>query len=63
MFEPKIKVSKALYEKLKAAAEDRGYASVEEFASHVLDAAVAGSDEDTSEEEVRKRMQGLGYLG
>ena len=63
MFEPKIKLDRALYEKLKKAAEVKGYSSVDEFIVHVLE-TVAGNDaDDVSEEEVKKRLKGLGYLG
>ena len=43
MFEPKIKISKQLYEDLEKAACD--------------------AQEAQSEEEVKKRLKGLGYLG
>lgn len=63
MFEPRIKLESALYERLKKAAEARGYSSVDEFIVHVLESA-AGEDADkASEDEVRKRLKGLGYLG
>lgn len=62
MFGPKIKIDNGLYEKLKEVAKARGYSSAEEFAVHVLEQAVAGSEEDVSEEEVKKRLQGLGYI-
>ncbi len=63
MFGHKVKLSDALYEKLKKVAESRGYASVDEFAAHVLEKAAAEADEQVSEEEVRKRLKGLGYVG
>ena len=63
MFEPKIKISKALHEKLQVVAEEKGYSSVEEFAVHVLEEAVSEVAESLSDEEVRKRLEGLGYLG
>jgi len=63
MFEPKIKVRRSLYRRLEEAARAKGYASTQEFAEHVLEQA-AGDDAGTqTEEEVRKRLQGLGYLG
>jgi len=37
MFEPKIKVEKALYQKLKMYSEIAGYSSVEEFVHHALE--------------------------
>ena len=62
MFGSKIKIDNGLYEKLKEVAKARGYSSAEEFAVHVLEQAVAGSEEEVSEEEVKKRLQGLGYV-
>ena len=62
MFGKKLKLSDSLYEKLRRAAEAGGYSSPEEFALHVLEKATAEEGESPSEDEVRKRLQGLGYL-
>ena len=62
VFGPKIKVDGALYEKLKVAADEKGYSSVDEFIVHLLETAVADDADDESEEEVKKRLQGLGYI-
>jgi uncharacterized protein (DUF1778 family) len=62
MFEPKIKVDRGLYETLKRAAQIAGYSSVDEFVTHILEKAAAEVQEAQSEEEVRKRLQGLGYI-
>ena len=43
MFEPKIALSRELYEKLRVVSEAGGYSSPHEFAIHVLEKAVAGS--------------------
>lgn len=58
-----IKIGDALYARMKKAAESKGYASVEEFAVHALEKAAADAEAVDSEEEVRKRLKGLGYLG
>lgn len=63
MFEPKIKVPASLYDKLEKTAARQGYASVQELALHVLENVAKTDDEELSEEEVRKRLKGLGYLG
>ncbi len=58
----KISIDHELYERLEKAAQVAGYSSTEEFIQHILETtAPAGSAAD-SEEEVRKRLQGLGYL-
>jgi metal-responsive CopG/Arc/MetJ family transcriptional regulator len=62
MFGPKVKLDKDLYERLKRCADAAGYSSTEEFIRHALEKAVAALDDADSEEEVRKRLQGLGYL-
>jgi hypothetical protein len=62
MFAPKLKLDPALYERLKKCAEIAGYASTEEFILHTLEQAAATLEEADSEEEVKKRLQGLGYI-
>ena len=63
MFGPKIKVDKELMEKLDSCAKIAGYASTNEFVIHVLEKEIAKFEEgDDSEDEIRKRMQGLGYI-
>ena len=63
MFEPKIKIGKELYEKLKKVADVAGYSSVDEFIIHILEkeASKLGGD-SASDEEIRKKLEGLGYI-
>ena len=59
----KIKVDKDLLEKIKKYAGLAGYSSPEEFVQHVLEREIAKFEEGgDSEDEIRKRMQGLGYI-
>ena len=62
MFEPRVKIDRNLYETLKRAAQIAGYSSVDEFILHVLEKAAAEIEEAQSEEEVRQRLRGLGYI-
>ena len=62
MFGPKVRIDKELYERLKRCAETAGYSSTDEFIRHVLEKTAAAGEEADSEDEVRKRLQGLGYL-
>ena len=62
MFGPKIKLDKNLYEKVKKFSEIAGYSSVDEFVAHALEKEVAQLDDADSEEEIKKRLQGLGYI-
>ncbi len=59
---PKIKIENDMYDKVKKFAEVAGYASVEEFINHVLEKELSSVDESDSEDEIKKRLQGLGYL-
>lgn len=59
----KIKIDRELYERLEKVAKERGYSSVDEFVTHILEKAVAKSDDDSSsDEEIKKRLEGLGYI-
>jgi len=62
MFEPKIKINKALYELVEQRADEKGYSSVDEYVTHVLETDVADAGEHATEEEIRERLRGLGYL-
>jgi hypothetical protein len=62
MFEPRIRVPRELYGRLESLAVRKGYASVEEFILHLLEQGAAEVQAPVAEEEVRKRLKGLGYL-
>jgi len=58
----KVKIEKDLYEKIKKFAGAAGYTSPEEFITHCLEKEIAKLDEAQSEEEIKKKLQGLGYI-
>ncbi len=59
----KIKLDKELMAKVRKYSELAGYATPEEFVKHVLEKELSKFEEGgDSEEEIRKRMQGLGYI-
>lgn len=59
----KIKLDKDLLEKVKKYAGLAGYSSPEEFVQHVLEREIAKFEEGgDDEDEIKKRMQGLGYI-
>jgi len=67
VFSRKIAVGDDLYDKLKKCSESAGYATPEEFATHVLEKEVerilgGGDAPETDEEIIKKRLQGLGYI-
>ena len=57
-----VKLDKALLKKVKMYARIAGYSSAEEFITHALDKEIAVLEEADSEEEIRKKLQGLGYI-
>jgi hypothetical protein len=58
----KVKVAKDLYAKIKKYAAICGYSSVDEFITHCLEKEVAKIEEADSEEEIKKKLKGLGYI-
>ncbi|HEX9690751.1 MAG TPA: hypothetical protein VGA22_01495 [Gemmatimonadales bacterium] len=62
MFGRNVKVEKALLVKAKRYASIAGYSSVEEFIAHALEKELARLDDAQTEDEVRRRLKGLGYI-
>ena len=57
-----VKLDKGLLKKVKFYAKIAGYSSPEEFITHALEKEIAILEEADSEEEIRKKLQGLGYI-
>ena len=62
MGKAKVKLDKDLLEKIKTYARLSGYASPEEFITHCLEKEIAQLGESDSEEEIKKKLKGLGYI-
>ena len=62
MFGSSIKLDKALLAKVKKYSELAGYSSVEEFITHALEKEIAQLEQADSEEEIKKKLKGLGYI-
>ncbi len=59
----KIKLNKKLFNRAKGYAARAGYSSVEEFITHLIEREISDSDlPNESEEELKKRLKGLGYI-
>jgi metal-responsive CopG/Arc/MetJ family transcriptional regulator len=58
----KISIDKQLWEKLKRLSELAGYSSPNEFVIHALEKEVASIEEAESDDEIREKLKGLGYL-
>ncbi|MCJ7644608.1 MAG: ribbon-helix-helix domain-containing protein [Candidatus Aminicenantes bacterium] len=62
MGKAKVKIEKDLFDKVKKFAEMSGYTSPEEFITHLLEKEIAKIEEADSEEEIKKKLKGLGYI-
>ncbi len=62
MGKAKIKLDKNLMDKVKKYAKMAGYSSPEEFITHCLEKEIAKLEESDSEEEIKKKLKGLGYI-
>ena len=58
----KIGIDRQLWDKLKRLSELAGYSSPDEFVIHALEKEVASIDEAESDDEIREKLKGLGYL-
>jgi metal-responsive CopG/Arc/MetJ family transcriptional regulator len=58
----KVKIDKVLLEKVKKYAALAGYSSPAEFITHCLEREIAKLEESDSEEEIKKKLKGLGYI-
>jgi metal-responsive CopG/Arc/MetJ family transcriptional regulator len=57
-----IKIDKELLARVRRLAERAGYSSAEEFIVHVLEKELAKLEDAGSEEELKNRLRGLGYI-
>jgi metal-responsive CopG/Arc/MetJ family transcriptional regulator len=62
MFGNRVKLDKALLAKIKRYADLAGYSSVEEFITHALEKEIAALEQSESEQELKKKLKGLGYI-
>ena len=63
MFGPSLKLDKDLYDRIGRCADAAGYSSPKEFIQHVLERELVKIEEEAeSDEEIVKKMQGLGYI-
>ncbi len=58
----KVRLDKDLVAKAKRYAAVVGYSSMEEFITHAVEKELVKAEDPESEEEIKKRLQGLGYI-
>jgi len=59
----KIKLDKDLMDKVRKFAKMSGYSSPEEFVTHCLEREISSLEQSDSEDEIKKKLKGLGYIG
>ncbi len=62
MFGSSIKLDKDLLARVKKYSDIAGYSSPAEFISHTLEKELAKLEDAGDEEEIKKRLKGLGYI-
>ncbi|MCD4776137.1 MAG: hypothetical protein K8S15_08845 [Candidatus Aegiribacteria sp.] len=60
----KLKIDSSTIERIRKVSEAGGYSSPEEFVIHIIERELDTLDpgEGESEEDIRKKMEGLGYI-
>jgi hypothetical protein len=58
----KIKLDDDIFSKLQQLSSQAGYSSPEEFIQHLIEKEISVLNEASSDEELKKRLQGLGYI-
>ena len=62
MFGAKVKIDKALLDRVKAVSDKAGYSSVDEFITNVLEKELAKLEDAENDEQLEERLRGLGYI-
>ncbi len=62
IFGGNVTLDKALLAKVKRYSDLAGYSSVDEFITHALEKELKLLEGSESEEELKKKLKGLGYL-
>jgi hypothetical protein len=57
-----IKLERDLYDRVKKIADVAGYATVEEFVAHVLEKELIHFEDAKSDDDIRNKLRGLGYI-
>jgi hypothetical protein len=58
----KVKLDKDLMDRIRKVADVAGYATPEEFVVHVLEKEMLHFEDAGSDEDIRAKLKGLGYI-
>ena len=62
MFSGKIALKKELSRRIERCAKAGGYSSPQEFVEHIIERELAKLEDAQSDEEIVKKLKGLGYI-
>ena len=62
MFGSKVKIDKDLLARLKHVSDTAGYATVEEFITHILEKELQHFEDSESDDDIKEKLKGLGYI-
>ncbi|HLY17611.1 MAG TPA: hypothetical protein VKR61_10315 [Bryobacteraceae bacterium] len=60
--QPTVKLKKELWDRIRQCSAAAGYSGPQEFVEHVLERELARLEDAQSDEEIVKKLKGLGYL-
>jgi len=58
----KVRLDKDLVARLKRVSDTAGYATVEEFITHILEKELKNFEGSESDEDIKNKLRGLGYI-
>jgi hypothetical protein len=58
----KVKIDRDLHDRLRKVADVAGYATTEEFITHVLEKEMLHFEDAGTDEDIRNKLKGLGYI-
>ncbi|MCH7643229.1 MAG: hypothetical protein IH974_00205 [Myxococcales bacterium] len=58
----KVKIDRDLYDRLRKVSDVAGYATTEEFVAHVLEKEMLHFEDAGSDDDIRNKLKGLGYI-
>lgn len=58
----KVKLDKDLVTRLKKVSDTAGYATVEEFITHILEKELSQFDGAETDKDIENKLRGLGYI-
>ena len=58
----KVRLDQDLITRLKKVSDTAGYATVEEFITHILEKELSHFEGSESDEDIKNKLRGLGYI-